>query len=162
MAMRSLGGEDPEASSSSSEDDDEGDNDAHPPGYREGGYSGSPPREDWALAREIEIVRLEKENEELRRMLGIAQEAENSSGTSEGEQVKEWERAPRLELPTRRGSLSARRGSGLGRGRGYGGARWVPPMGSGQPEGAGTGTSGGGVVADPQARKSFFKEFPTL
>ena len=42
------------------------------PDYREGGYSGtSPALEDWSLEREIEICRLEKENEELRRLLTV-------------------------------------------------------------------------------------------
>jgi len=36
-----------------------------------GGYPGTEGREDWALERESEISRLEKENQELRRMLGI-------------------------------------------------------------------------------------------
>ncbi|PPQ79861.1 hypothetical protein CVT25_002917 [Psilocybe cyanescens] len=36
-----------------------------------GGYPGTEGRQDWALERECEISRLERENEELRRMLGI-------------------------------------------------------------------------------------------
>ncbi|KAF8167530.1 hypothetical protein B0H34DRAFT_682238 [Crassisporium funariophilum] len=36
-----------------------------------GGYAGLDGREDWASEREYEIARLERENEELRRMLGI-------------------------------------------------------------------------------------------
>jgi len=35
------------------------------------GYAGREGREDWALEREFEIARLERENEELRRLLGI-------------------------------------------------------------------------------------------
>ncbi|KAF8956083.1 hypothetical protein BDZ97DRAFT_1672209 [Flammula alnicola] len=39
-----------------------------------GGYPDTTGREDWALERECEISRLERENEELRRMLGIDEE----------------------------------------------------------------------------------------
>ena len=39
-----------------------------------GGYPGTEGRQDWALERECEISRLEKENQELRRMLGIDDE----------------------------------------------------------------------------------------
>ena len=40
-------------------------------------------REDWALEREYEIARLEKENEELRRMLGIDSETSRAHGITD-------------------------------------------------------------------------------
>ncbi|KZT44411.1 hypothetical protein SISSUDRAFT_15202 [Sistotremastrum suecicum HHB10207 ss-3] len=65
-ALRLEGGEEPESEGPRSEDLlDEG-----------RGYKG-PDTEtevDWALERECELVRLEKENEELRRMLGVGAE----------------------------------------------------------------------------------------
>ena len=72
LALRANGGEivdDDAAADPSSplyhqaEDEDAG-------GYYQEGLS----REDWALERECEIVRLEKENEELRRLLGLVQD----------------------------------------------------------------------------------------
>lgn len=39
-----------------------------------GGYAGTEGRSDWALEREMEILRLEDENRALREMLGIAEE----------------------------------------------------------------------------------------
>lgn len=83
MTIRSLAGEDPESATNPSADlesfqissDSASASAPYPEGYREGGYSGSPPPlEDWALEREIEITRLEKENEELRGLLGIGQD----------------------------------------------------------------------------------------
>jgi regulator of replication initiation timing len=71
-----------------------------------GGYTGTSEGEDWALERESEISRLEKENEELRKLLGIAEALDK-------EDIKEW---PRLELPPPRAPMGAsRRGSGFGR-----------------------------------------------
>lgn len=49
------------------------------------GYSG-PEREDWALERESEINRLEKENEELRKLLKI----DSSGAASVGASEEEW------------------------------------------------------------------------
>ncbi|KAH9486417.1 hypothetical protein JR316_0000481 [Psilocybe cubensis] len=45
-----------------------------------GGYPGIEGRQDWALERECEISRLERENEELRRMLGIDEASMTSRG----------------------------------------------------------------------------------
>lgn len=141
MTMRSLGGEEPEDESSSYTDEEEEQEDhggVYPPhhlpsNYREGGYTGSPPPlEDWALAREIEIVRLENENEELRRLLSIDTSI-SSLPTENGELVKEWGKSPRIEGTTRRGILAGNRGRGSAfRGRGaYTGPGWVPEPGSG-------------------------------
>lgn len=66
---RSMTGEDPNSADENPEEDTEVDiqslidtlSENAPPNFRE----------DWALERESEIARLEKENEELRRMLGI-------------------------------------------------------------------------------------------
>jgi hypothetical protein len=45
-----------------------------------GGYPDSEGRQDWATERESEISRLEKENEELRKMLGIDEANMNAHG----------------------------------------------------------------------------------
>lgn len=50
---------------------------AHFPGFlpgMQGGYSGTEGQPDWALEREMEIVRLEDENKALREMLAISTE----------------------------------------------------------------------------------------
>lgn len=59
--LRSLGGEDPEASNDTDEK----------PLTELVNYLDDESREDWSVEREAEIARLEKENEELRKMLGI-------------------------------------------------------------------------------------------
>lgn len=46
------------------------------------GYLGTEGRSDWALERESEIARLEKENEELRRLLGIDEGSVAAKGVS--------------------------------------------------------------------------------
>ncbi|KAF7337595.1 hypothetical protein MSAN_02232800 [Mycena sanguinolenta] len=46
------------------------------------GYSGTDGREDWAFERECEISRLEQENAELRRLLGIDPETLAASGVT--------------------------------------------------------------------------------
>lgn len=45
-----------------------------------GGYSGTEGRADWALEREMEILRLEEENRSLREMLAIAEESAQPNG----------------------------------------------------------------------------------
>lgn len=61
MVARSMGGEDPEPALPMTEG-----------GSHNGrGYSGPSDVTDWALERECELVRLEKENEELRRMVDV-------------------------------------------------------------------------------------------
>ena len=47
-----------------------------------GGYSSKEGREDWALEREYEIARLERENEALRRIMGIDEESMAATGMS--------------------------------------------------------------------------------
>ncbi|TYJ57351.1 hypothetical protein B9479_001890 [Cryptococcus floricola] len=50
----------------------------HFPGFlpgSSGGYAGTEGQADWALEREMEILRLEDENRQLREMLGIAEES---------------------------------------------------------------------------------------
>jgi len=144
MTLRSLAGEDPEADESEkpSGNEEGGERDeVLDEQRREGGYAGSsPPLEDWALEREIEITRLEKENEELRRLLTIGSEDLGS------EPPKDWERMAPTKLfgngPTRRGLLTHSRARGaIGRG-GYT-PHWTMP--------------------DPLQRKSasYFREFPT-
>lgn len=64
MLLRSLAGEDPE---SLTEGDDRPLEDLT-------GFLEDEDREDWAVEREREIIRLQKENEELRKMLGVDSE----------------------------------------------------------------------------------------
>ncbi|KAK7063862.1 hypothetical protein R3P38DRAFT_3382606 [Favolaschia claudopus] len=74
------------------------------------GYAGTEGREDWAFERECEITRLEQENAELRRMLGIDPESLAASGVN-------------LDMERDRGRyaslLSSRRRSGSGHGHGH-------------------------------------------
>ena len=144
MTLRSLAGEDPEADEPerSGGNDERGERDEIPDEQRrEGGYAGSPPPlEDWALEREIEITRLEKENEELRRLLTIGSEDVGP------EPPKEWERMSPGKIfgngPTRRGLLTHNRARGAVGRAGYT-PHWTMP--------------------DPLQRKStsYFREFPT-
>ena len=75
----------------------------------------SPPpnfREDWALERESEIVRLEKENDELRRMLGIDPASLAEKGVTLDLDREESGRFSTLRLdPTRKRSESGSSGS---------------------------------------------------
>lgn len=69
-------------------------------------------REDWALERESEIVRLEKENEELRRMLGIDPASLAEKGVTLDLDREESGRFSSLRVdPTRKRSGSASSGS---------------------------------------------------
>jgi len=80
-----------------------------------GGYIGTEGREDWALERECEIARLEKENEELRRLLGIDPHSLEANGI-----IVDEESVSRLGSITRsrRGSAGSNAGSGMGLGTG--------------------------------------------
>jgi hypothetical protein len=69
------------------------------------GYTGTEGREDWAFERECEIARLEQENAELRRLLGIDPESLAASGVN-----LDFEREPGRYASI----LSARRRSGSG------------------------------------------------
>ncbi|KAL5494876.1 hypothetical protein ACEPAI_338 [Sanghuangporus weigelae] len=73
--LRSLSGEDPE---SSNEEDDR-------PLEELAGFLEDDNREDWAVEREAEISRLQKENEELRKMLGVDSENAQRMGWSDEE-----------------------------------------------------------------------------
>lgn len=68
--------------------------------------------EDWALERESEIVRLEKENDELRRMLGIDPASLAEKGVTLDPDREESGRFSTLRMdPTRKRSESASSGS---------------------------------------------------
>jgi hypothetical protein len=182
--MRSLQGEDPEAaedvpsfqsfptSQSQPRASSQGPaepQESPPEGYREGGYSGQPPPlEDWALEREIEITRLEKENEELRRLLSIGEDEDLRKDA--WDPSVSFSRLPQ-NMPLRRGLLSQNRVRMMsqgGQGRGHG------PTGLGITGQGGPGTSNPGQFTmtsgqspwgqpDPTQKKvgSYFKEFPT-
>ncbi|KAJ7755045.1 hypothetical protein DFH07DRAFT_920840 [Mycena maculata] len=76
------------------------------------GYTGNEGREDWAFERECEIARLEQENAELRRLLGIDPESLAASGVNLDFE-REPERYASLFSPRRRsGSGHAQQGSG--------------------------------------------------
>lgn len=186
MAMRSLQGEDPEAaedipyqSLSTSRQEPGGSSrrspsppNAQPEGYREGGYAGQPPPlEDWALEREIEITRLEKENEELRRLLSIREDEELMKDVA-----NMWDASASFSrlahnIPMRRGLLSQNRARMMSQG----GQSRIPGTtvlglgGQGAPGVSSAGQFGmmGGQSPwgqpDPTQKKvgSYFKEFPT-
>lgn len=64
------------------------------------GYLGSEGREDWAIERESEISRLERENEELRRLLEIDQGSMEAKGITVD--LERMESSGRTFLSTRR------------------------------------------------------------
>lgn len=68
-----------------------------------GGYPDSEGRQDWAIERESEISRLEKENEELRKMLGIDEANMNSHGLTVDLDRVETGRFPTFLSNSRRG-----------------------------------------------------------
>ena len=76
LLLRSMGGEDIE---------NEQPGDDGRPLEDLGSFLFDEEREDWALEREVEISRLEKENEELRRMLGVDDENARRLGWCEEE-----------------------------------------------------------------------------
>jgi hypothetical protein len=104
-----------------------------------GGYAGAERREDWALERECEISRLEKENEELRRLLGIDPESVAASGVNmDLDRVENSGYAMLLSSHSRmRSGGHARHGQGQGSGDGWG----VRPYWDGN-DGGGGGMSG--------------------
>ncbi|WVQ75551.1 hypothetical protein IAR50_005178 [Cryptococcus sp. DSM 104548] len=64
----------------------------HFPGFlpgSSGGYAGTEGQADWALEREMEILRLEDENRQLREMLGIAEESKLPLPLTEHEVLEE-------------------------------------------------------------------------
>ena len=70
-----------------------------------GGYAGTEGREDWALERECEIARLEKENEELRRLLGIDPPSLEENGIKVDEESVA-QLGSKMVFKIRRGSVS--------------------------------------------------------
>ncbi|KAF8308557.1 hypothetical protein DL93DRAFT_2086747 [Clavulina sp. PMI_390] len=202
MTIRSLAGEDPETTEdsgvaltsllnpSSSPDPSSS---SQPPlvpaeGYREGGYSGSPLQsEDWALEREIEITRLERENEELRRLLSIGEDEDlmkdimvNSQnnfgawGEREGSASPSGSRpaspSPSLAqlargMPIRRGLLSQNRARMMNGASRMGTGAYTPMPGQIQLQQGGQAQSPGGGsmwgAQDTQRKMGYFKEFPT-
>lgn len=97
-----------------------------------GGYVGTEGREDWALERECEIARLEKENEELRRLLGIDPSSLEANGIVVDEEsvlrlssqsATKMRRGSGSAIGTSSGSSNGSSGMGLGEGfgsEGYG------------------------------------------
>jgi hypothetical protein len=76
-----------------------------------GGYAGTNGREDWALERECEISRLERENEELRRLLGIDEGSVAATGVSlDTERVESGRYSTFLSSSLRRGPSSSGEG----------------------------------------------------
>lgn len=86
--LRSLAGENPDADRYNVDPDYDGSNLVDPAELlrlvealdQKAGYAGTDGREDWAIEREYEITRLERENEELRRLLKIDPENLAASG----------------------------------------------------------------------------------
>ncbi|KAJ7597303.1 hypothetical protein C8J56DRAFT_919714 [Mycena floridula] len=81
------------------------------------GYPGSEGREDWAIERESEISRLERENQELRTMLGIDNDSLAASGIDMGTELA------RINAP-RNPELSERRRNPGGHSQQGSGDRW--------------------------------------
>lgn len=61
-------------------------------------YADSSGREDWAIEREFEISRLERENEELRKMLGIDPDSIARSGVNMEAEITKMDRGRHPEL----------------------------------------------------------------
>lgn len=80
-----------------------------------GGYAGTEGREDWALERECEITRLEQENEELRRLLGVDPDSMAASGvTLDLDRVESGRFSTFLSSSSRRTGGHSQQGSGDG------------------------------------------------
>ncbi|KAJ7750225.1 hypothetical protein B0H16DRAFT_1549880 [Mycena metata] len=78
------------------------------------GYTGTDGREDWAFEREYEIARLEQENAELRRLLGIDPESLAASGVQLDLDREPGRYASILSARRRSGSGHVQQGSGEG------------------------------------------------
>ncbi|KAF8204292.1 hypothetical protein K438DRAFT_1580123 [Mycena galopus ATCC 62051] len=76
------------------------------------GYTGTEGREDWAFERECEIARLEQENAELRRLLGIDPESLAASGVNLDLEREPGRYASILSARRRSGSGHMQQGSG--------------------------------------------------
>ncbi|KAF8665255.1 hypothetical protein AX16_000277 [Volvariella volvacea WC 439] len=105
-------------------------------------YPESQSREDWAVEREYEISRLEKENEELRKMLGIDTESITKNGIVD----LEVEKMESMKLSSRlMNELHLKRNSGIITGAGMGSGNVSGPAGMGGIAGlTGPGMPGGG------------------
>ncbi|WVQ81282.1 hypothetical protein IAT38_003405 [Cryptococcus sp. DSM 104549] len=73
-----------------------------------GGYAGTEGQPDWALEREMEILRLEEENRALREMLCIAEETviPAAGEHDEGEDKEEGDESPSVGDRSRKSSLT--------------------------------------------------------
>lgn len=112
LLLRSLGGEDsdtPEAPEGQGLDEENA-----------GGYAGTEGREDWALERECEIARLETENDELRKLLGI------DAATVKAHGINDEDLEQRRAMP-QRPQLGSSMGLGGSPGENNWGARSPPP-----------------------------------
>ncbi|KAJ7116800.1 hypothetical protein C8R43DRAFT_1038122 [Mycena crocata] len=78
------------------------------------GYAGTEGREDWAFERECEIARLEEENTELRRLLGIDPESLAAHGVTLDHDREPGRFAAILSARRRSGSGHMHQGSGDG------------------------------------------------
>ncbi|WVW79406.1 hypothetical protein I302_101375 [Kwoniella bestiolae CBS 10118] len=84
---------------------------SHFPGFipgQSGGYNGTEGQSDWALEREMEILRLEEENKSLRELLNISQDLKIPSVSAEEvieEEEKEGVKSPEGER-SRKSSLT--------------------------------------------------------
>lgn len=76
------------------------------------GYPGMEGREDWALERECEIHRLERENDELRRSLGIDPDSIAASGIDMEAEIARMDAPRHPELSERRRNGHSQQGSG--------------------------------------------------
>ncbi|WVQ93188.1 hypothetical protein IAU59_000252 [Kwoniella sp. CBS 9459] len=75
----------------------------HFPGFipgSSGGYAGTEGQADWALEREMEIMRLEEENNALREMLAIAQENQGNLTSGEVDVDGDEEKDKAVESPS--------------------------------------------------------------
>ena len=103
LTLRSLGGEDPEALPAKDMDDSP---------FK---LSQNGDETDWALQREVEIVRLERENQELRHMLAVsnAQAGLGGEATNREPATKQSTDSPLISSPSRL-SIIARPDEGVG------------------------------------------------
>jgi len=108
-----------------------------------GGYSGTEGQADWALEREMEILRLEDENRALREMLAIGEESAQISGNGRISPEQEPEPEPRIE--SRKSSLTIEElEAGAEQEAAEKEARANQPPGTGLGGGAGVQGGGGG------------------
>ncbi|KAJ6623073.1 hypothetical protein B0H10DRAFT_1786993 [Mycena sp. CBHHK59/15] len=142
--LRSMAGEDPEQPPHNDLDYDGGEGFVDPTELEAlvhaldengaPGYTGTEGREDWAFERECEIARLEQENAQLRRLLGIDPASIVASGVSvDLERLQPGRRASILSARRRSGSGHVHHGSGDGQRLSY----WEGNGGNGNGNGNG-------------------------